>query len=202
MNIRMKVVIITIGMLVSSIGINAQSKIPKPPKLPQLPKFENEFGNFFKMNAEEEKKALSKLDVLTREQLRIIKQNDTNKYYRLLRESQFKNMNFPFLSKEKKEEHNREQEIFKLEIATEALAAKHQNAKSQNEKRILKSKLEKTLSKLFDLKEESRKKEVKELEEELRKLKKSLNIRMQNKDEIVKRRLLELLNEDDYLEWE
>jgi HAMP domain-containing protein len=201
MNLRTKVIIVIIGVLFSAVGVNAQGKI-KIPKPPRIPKFDFEFGNIFKMKAEEEKKALSKLKTNVKEQLKIVKEYDSNKYYRLLRESQFKNMDFPFASKKSMNNHEREKEIFELEVASEALVAKYQMTNKNSQKNILKTQLKKTLNKLFDLKEEDRKDEVKELEEELKELKKSLRIRMQNKNEIIKRRLQELLNEDDYLEWD
>ena len=65
----------------------------------------------------------------------------------------------------------------------------------------IKNKLRRNLLELFTLKEEDRKKEVEELKHKLAKLEKVLNVRMKNKDEIIKRRLEELIGEEDYLEW-
>jgi len=183
--------------------LTAQTKI-KVPKPPRPEKFDFDFDfdfEGFKMSLEEEKKLLNELKVNLREQLKTIKEYNTNTYYDLLRESKFKNMRFPFMTKNSKRKIKREKKIFELEIASEALVAKHQTVNT-NKRQNLKIELEKTLNRLFDLKEDERKDEVKELEEELNKLRKSLNIRMKNKKEIIKRRIQELLNEDDYLEWE
>ncbi len=197
---KIRIIFTLIGMTFLLVNLNAQGKI-KIPKPPREPKFDFEIGNIFKMKPEEERKALSKLKTSVKEQLKVIKKYNSPKYYQLLRESQFKFLNFSILSKLDKKEHSNEEEIFEKDVTSEALAAKYKNAGNYDKKK-LKTQLKKTLSTLFDLKEERRKDEVKKLEEELRELKKSLKIRMQNKDEIVKRRLHELLDEDDYLEWE
>jgi hypothetical protein len=43
---------------------------------------------------------------------------------------------------------------------------------------------------------------VEELQQELSELKKSLEVRLRNKDKIIERRMQELLEEDQYLEWD
>ena len=43
---------------------------------------------------------------------------------------------------------------------------------------------------------------MEELEKELSELKKSLEVRQRNKDKIIERRIQELLEEDEYLEWD
>ena len=55
---------------------------------------------------------------------------------------------------------------------------------------------------VFIQKEEIRKHEVEEWRKELEELKKSLGVRLKNKNEMINRRLQELLNEDKYLDWD
>jgi len=202
MNKRFNLIVVLAALIFSFAVINAQTKKNKPPKPPKLEKFDFDFDfEEFKMNAEEEQKILKEMKTKLREQLKTIKKSNSNKYFSLLRESNFKNMRFPFMNKEDKEEIERAKRIFELEVESEANVAKYKTSAS-NKKQNLKSELEKTLQKLFDLKEEERKNEVKELEIELNELRRSLNIRLKNKNEIIKRRLQELLEEDEYLDWE
>ena len=158
---KIRIIFTLIGITVLLVNLNAQSKI-KIPKPPHQPKFDFEIGNIFKMKPEEERKALSKLKTSVKEQLKVIKKYNSPKYYQLLRESQFKFLNFPMLSKEDKNEHKNEEEIFEKDVTSEALAAKYKNAGNYDKKK-LKTQLKKTLSILFDLKEERRKGEVKKL---------------------------------------
>lgn len=203
MNKEVKLLLTLIAVIFFFTEINAQTKIeePKPPKYEKfVVDFDFDFDEL-KMSVEEEQKVLKEMKANMREQLKIIKKHNSNNYFNFLRESKFKDMRFPFSSKESKEEIERSKRIFELEVASEAHVAKYQSANS-NKKQSLKSELEKTLKKLFDLKEIERKNEVKELEMELKELRKSLSIRLNNKSEIIKRRLQELLEEDEYLDWE
>ena len=58
------------------------------------------------------------------------------------------------------------------------------------------------LNKLFVQKEERRKEEVEILQKELVELQKSLEVRQKNKNQIIERRIQELLEEDEYLDWD
>ncbi len=198
---NIKVLINIILIIFFTLEIKAQTKIPKPPKPPKI-NFNFDFGDVFKMKPEEEKEIFSKLKPNLKNQLSVIKKYNKNQYFRLLRESQYKYMDFPFSSSEEQLKRANNEKIFELEVTSKAMVVKYQNSKNSSKKTKLKTQLIKTLNKLFDLKEENRRNEVKDLEQELKELRKSLRIRMENKDEIIKRRVQELLGEDDYLEWE
>ncbi|MCP5062554.1 MAG: hypothetical protein GY936_08835 [Ignavibacteriae bacterium] len=203
MNKRFNLIVVLAAVIFSFAGLNAQTKV-KEPKPPKLEKFDFDFDFDFeelKMSVEEEQKILKEMKVKLREQLKTIKEHNSSNYFNLLRESKFKNMRFPFMTKGDKEEIERTKRIFELEVESEANVAKYKSANT-NKKQNLKSELNNTLKKLFDLKEVERKNEVKELEMELKELRKSLSIRLKNKNEIIKRRLHELLEEDEYLDWE
>jgi hypothetical protein len=171
--------------------------VPEPPE----PVFDFEFQDFNKISAEDEVKILKALKEDVQRELKTIKSVNENKYFQLLRESQFKNMEFPFVSKKEKAVHERERKIFELEIKAEALVAKYDKA-AQTEKEKIKEQLRTQLNELFNQKEERRKQEVEFMQQELIDLKKSLEVRQQNKKQIIEKRIQELLKEDQYLDWE
>ena len=202
------IILITAMIFLLAIAVKAQKepKAPAAPKTPETwaepsPGFEFDYQNFFKLSEEDEKELLKNINESLRKELEVIKQADASKYFEFLRESQFKNIKIPFIVKREKDIHEREQKIFEAEVRTEALAVKYEKAKS-SEKNKIKDDLRKELNVLFEHKEARRQEEVKQLEEELNELKKSLAVRQKNKNEIIARRLQELLDEDQYLDWE
>ena len=200
-----KYYILTLVLFLLTPILLAQEK-PKAPLEPKEPvdidqEFDFEFQKFFEMKEEDEKKLLKNLNETLRKNLEQIKKVNKEKYIDLLRESQFKNIKIPFIVKHEKLMQERENKIFEAEVEVEALAAKHKNT-NEKEQRKIKQELKKELNNLFDLKEERRKQEVEELQKELSELKKSLEVRLRNKDKIIERRMQELLEEDQYLEWD
>ncbi len=206
MKAKIKIILVLVTLLFSLTELTAQTKVKtaKPAKPAKPERFDFDFNFDFeglRMSEKEEKKALKEMKAQLREQLAAIKEHNTNTYYELLTESKYKSMRFPFASKRDQKELERENRIFEFEVASLALAAKYRKA-TTSKKPSLKVELRKILNSLFDAKEEERKNEVKELEKELSELRKSLSIRKENKNGIVKRRLQDLLDENDYLEWE
>ena len=189
-------IVIALFVLISQV-ILAQEKI----KVPEAPKFNFEFHEFFKLSEEDETELLKNISKDLKKELEIIKNVNKEKYIELLRQSQYKNMAVPFMEKREKETWEREQKIFEAEIKAEALAAKYSKAR-QAEKENIKRDLKEELKTLFDKKEERRREEVSELEIQLQELKKSLEVRQKNKNQIIERRIQELLEEDEYLEWD
>lgn len=92
-------------------------------------------------------------------------------------------------------------EILELERRSFDLAEKYRDTESEEEREVIKGELREILSRGFDLKQNERGERIKNLEQEITKLKNELDDRAENKDEIVKRRLESLLGEDRYLEW-
>ena len=90
--------------------------------------------------------------------------------------------------------------INELDLQTEILGIQYVHANAQESTKI-KKELQSKLEMLFDLKEKERRSEVEMLERELAELKASLEIRKNNKADIILRRLSELIGKDDYLEW-
>ncbi len=182
--------------------ILAQSEvdIPDEPAPPESV-FEFEFQNFFEMSEQDEKELLKNLRKDLQNDLMIIKKVNMERYTDFLRESQYKNMRVPFIARHEKVVYERERKIFEAEIKAEALAAQYEEA-NQSKKQNIKSQLRNELNKLFVQKEERRRQEVEALQRELVDLKKSLEARQKNKNHIIERRLQELLEEEEYLEWD
>lgn len=158
------------------------------------------------LTKEEEEKLLKNLSPETRTKLEEIKKLNKNKYNQLLRQSAFygtlayidEHSPGIFDFRKQNEETKKQKE---LEIDVELLALKYKNSDSGNQSKI-KSELSSKLSELFDIKELKKQEEVKQLEKRLQELKESLIARKQNKNEIVARRVQELLGDVKYLKWE
>ncbi len=164
-------------------------EIPEPPE------------PFFKMNEKTEQEYLKNANAELKQKLQAIKEINQQEYFELLNELQFSNMGHHYFSERDKNFQKMEQEIVEYEIETKSLIEKLKKEDGA-EKAQIKSSLQKAIGKLFDLKEKRRSLEIKRLEERLDELNKKLKIRKQNKDEIIKRRMQELLGEENYLEWE
>ena len=81
------------------------------------------------------------------------------------------------------------------------LAEEYRNAESDAERNDIKEQLRGILSRVFDLKQDERNSRISNLEDKINRLKDDLAERARNKNEIVERRLGELLGEGRYLEW-
>jgi len=100
------------------------------------------------------------------------------------------------------ERYRRLRVIQDLSFQERLLAEQYKKTKSEEEKRELKTKIMKeVLDKLFDLKLEERKVEVKELEEKLRKIKGEISHREKSKKEILEQHFEEITGQLDYLQW-
>ncbi len=88
-----------------------------------------------------------------------------------------------------------------LEIDAELLALKIKNEDGSTQQK-LKGELAGVLNQLFEIKEKRKETEIKQLEKRLQELKESIQARKQNKNEIVQRRIQEMLGDSRYLRWE
>ena len=201
MKSNLKYYIIAILVLLTQLTFaQKEVELPEEPEVPEH-EFEFDFQEFIKMSKADEQELLKNLKKELQNDLKIIKTVNKERYIDFLRESQYKNMRIPFIGKHEKAIHERERKIFEAEIKAEALAAKYETA-SQAEKEKIKSQLREELNKLFVEKEERRKQEVEALQNELVELKKSLATRQNNQKQIIERRIQELLDEDQYLDWD
>ena len=200
----LKILMIVTFVLLSQRVYSQQESRPAEPAEPvdvhiEIP--EIDFHEFRMMNSADEKELLKNLKEELKRELKAIKEVDKEKYFDFLRESQYKNMRIPFISKREKAMYERERKIFESEVKAEALAAKYEKA-NQTQRNKIKEQLRSALNNLFEEKEKRREDEVKELENELKELRKSLAVRQKNKKNIIERRIQDLLDEDQYLDWD
>lgn len=81
------------------------------------------------------------------------------------------------------------------------LAWKYRNSDESDETEALRTELKEKLGQLFDLRETEKQERIEKLEEELEKLKEMVQERQENREEIIERRLNDMLNEKDELSW-
>jgi hypothetical protein len=187
---KLKYFIITMFLLVIIIEAQEKETPPAPPPAP-----------YFEISEEMEKDFLKNIDTELQFRLQNIKEYDKNEYFELLSQLQFSKFEHDFFSEREKEYNELEKKVLTAEIESKSLLAELKKAEA-SEKSKLKMELKNSVSQLFDLKEEMRRKEIDRLTERLADLNKKLKVRTKNKDEIVTRRLQELLGEDDYLDWD
>jgi len=82
------------------------------------------------------------------------------------------------------------------------LAASMRAAKTDEERDVIRKDLAKNLNEIYDLQHGLWEEKIAALEKRLSELRDMLKKRVQHRDEIVERRILELTGEDDYLNWE
>ena len=181
----------------STVTVIGQNRI----SVPNAPRISADVPGILQMTEEEEKEYLKSLNPNLRADLEEIKKLDKERYYDLLRDAHFTRFDFPFMDKSEKERMEVDRKITEYNISTELLALKYQSAKDSDKSKI-KSDLIKKLGELFELKEQQRKIEVAQLQKELEELKKSLQVRKNNKDAIVMKRFNELTGMGDYLDWD
>jgi len=179
-------------ILIFSAGLTFAQKKPGPPPPPPIP------PKLF--NKQAENQYLKSINNVLKEKLFNIKKYDRKTYERLLQKSYFNSMDFPFFNSFDKKRQEMKNKISALEVETNSLALSYKNDSNVDKSKI-KKKLRNALNKLFELKEQNKKQDVERLEKQLKTLKHSLSVRSKNKDEIIKRRLNQLIGEDKYMDW-
>ena len=99
------------------------------------------------------------------------------------------------------ERYSRVGEERKLESKSQALVRKMKATEDEEEKLRLRPEIERILNQVFDLRQSNRQMEIERLEKKLSELKENNQKRLASKEEILKRRLTELLGEEKGLEW-
>ena len=196
MKYKMLYPIVIIIFLTVSLSGYGQVESPEVPEIPEMP-----FIYEHDISKEDEAKILAKLPADVKADLLKVKELDEEEYKNLLFSASHLGYEYHlYSSKFEKAMVENSKRINELDLQTEILGIQYVHANAQertNIKKVLQSKLEM----LFDLKEKERKSEVEMLERELAELKASLEVRKNNKADIILRRLSELIGKDDYLEW-
>lgn len=195
---------IVMSLLLISLPNFAQVVVAEPDAPPAI------FWGNEKLTEKEEKEYLSKIsnEQLKRE-LMEIKKLDEKKYFSLLRRTSLMSLpsiysiggNSEFMISGEREVSELRNKISELELYSEVLGVKYQEA-DQADKQKLASQLKSTLSDVFDLRESQRKEEVAKLEKKLSELKESIQIRSNNKEQIVDERFRTLTGKGKYLKWD
>ena len=185
--------IIIIIFLTLSLNGYGQVESPEIPEMPFI--YEHDISK------EDEAKILAKLPADVKADLLKVKELDEEEYKNLLfSASHFGYEYHVYSSKFEKEMVENSKRINELDLQTEILGIQYVHANAQERTKI-KKELQSKLEMLFDLKEKERRSEVEMLGRELAELKASLEVRKNNKTDIILRRLSELIGKDDYLEW-
>lgn len=183
-----------VGLPIIEITAQEAIKIPSH-RMPE------EYETLYNLSKEKEDEYLKKLDKDLKADLLEMKKFDKEKYFETLMETQYSQFRVLHFDDVDKEIFEREKKMNNLEIKTEVLAFKYQQAKAAD-KAAIKSELKARLGELFELREKDRQYQIAQLEKELEELKSSLEFRKKNKELVISRRLQELLGEDKYLDWD
>ena len=182
----------------------AQITISKPDAPPVL------YRSYENLSEKEEQAYLEKIkNPQIKKELMEIKKIDEKKYFRLLQKTSY--MSFPsiysvgsdseLMFSSEREVDELRSKISELEIYSEVLGVKYSNA-NQSDKEKISTQLKNTLSEVFDLREKQRKEEVDKLEKKLAELKESVQIRNNNKQQIIDERFRTLTGKGKYLKWD
>ena len=86
---------------------------------------------------------------------------------------------------------------YDLDQLTQDLASKLRHTKKEDREKI-KTEITEAVTKHFDVRQKRRELQIKRMEDELKKLREAMTKRSESKDQIIKRRLADLVgNEDD-----
>ena len=131
-----------------------------------------------------------------------IRRDDVDEYRELIEQWIFEQLEIQEI---KKFEPEMFEKVFKpmadLQKKERSLAARYRLAEGAGEKDAIKKELMSTLDKLFDLKLQRQRTELKELEERLEELKNDIKRREENKSKIIQRRFEELAGIEEELHW-
>ena len=130
-----------------------------------------------------------------------IKGVDPGRYDHAILENYRIMMELKDLAKVDSEAYKDSLRAIQLEDESMKLSKQYRKASGEQEKGQITKKLKTVLSELFDLREKERARRIKQLEQELARLKESLNNRKKNKDTIVQQRIDELTGKKENLEW-
>lgn len=169
-----------------------------------IPEPEVDHDYVVQIKEQDEQKILSRISLQLKNELLKVKEVDKERYKDLLRECASGIYVYDgylgYMESFEKEQFEAEKKINELELLTESLGIRYEYA-SESDKQKIVTDLKSNLNELFDAKEKSRSLQVQVLEKELVQLKESLRVRKQNKNEIINRRLNELIGKGDYLDW-
>ena len=105
------------------------------------------------------------------------------------------------LKTENPEKYQQFKKKMQLNRQSHELTRAYRQAEDATQKQQIRTQLKTCLAELFALREAERAEKVTELEQELERLREMLAFRQKNKDQIIEKRLDEMLQDSDLLEW-
>ena len=135
------------------------------------------------------------------EQLEELKENRPEMYEKVATKGYWGMKRLAKLKEKDPDAYKKKMEQMKLEGETRSMAREYRRSKSDSGKAKIKKQLKPKLDRLFDLRQEDRKHEVKMLKERAADLEKELAERKSNKQKIVEHHLEKILGEKDDLRW-
>lgn len=192
--------------LLSALKLNAQTSDRYKENYSQFKEVEDVYLSHVQSEekGKQDEKILKNLSPELKAKLEEIKKINADKYYHFLRTLfPYGYMGTNYISREGyplSSTENLKKEV-ELEVEAELLALKIKNSDGSIQQK-LKNDLTGVLNQLFDIKENRKETEIKQLERRLQELKESLQTRKQNKNEIVQRRIQEILGNSRYYRWE
>ena len=177
---------------------NQKSPRPKPPERFDSDRLKRELGDDW------EKIVLDRIESESPDELAEFKEEKLNnpaKYFEKLTRAWEELKKLEILKDSDPEKYTMVKKQHQLEHQSRKLAQEYRKTKNASKKSEVKAALGKNLQELFELREADREQKVKKLEQEIKMLRDMLVVRQQKKQEIISRRLNELLGEDDVLKW-
>jgi hypothetical protein len=146
-------------------------------------------------------KYLKEIDPARLEKLEELKEKRPEMYEKVAAKGYWGMKRLEKLKEKNPAAYKQKMEYFKLEGEMRSLAGDYRKSKSDSEKAKIKKQLKPKLDRLFDLRQEGRKYEIKNLQKKAADLEKSLAERKSNKNKIIEKHLEKILGEKDDLEW-
>jgi len=134
-------------------------------------------------------------------ELMLLKKENPIEFRKILIQRQYEIQRLSELKERDPERYEYKKKQQALERQSRQLVKKYRIGKDEKAKAKIKKELSSVLSQLFDLREKDREEEIKHLTEKLDHLKSVLAERKKKKQEIVERRVQEMLGEIDVLLW-
>jgi len=193
--------VVLLSLILSIFNIvNAQQRPQNPRNRPVLNR-----QNLQTLSQEQEEAVLEHVKATYPEEryqkLMDLKENRPTIYNRLLQKV-YQEMQYMERLKERDTEQYEAMQVMKtLEMQTKELVDQYNNTEGESEKEKLKNMITEVLNKIFDIRQENRKKEIERLEQRLTEAKENNKKRLQNKDEIIAERLEDLLGKQDWMRW-
>jgi len=133
--------------------------------------------------------------------LQKLKNKNPQKYQRKLIKFWLEIRHEQRLKQEDPERYRRVRKQHELDHICDNLADEYRKTKDESRKSKIRNELKIKLGELFVLREAEKEARIAELEREIERLKEMIALRRQKRDEIIEKRLIEMLGESPELEW-